>query len=321
MSSESPSLAERLAAHADDALLQALGLPAHDASQPALTALHAGAAFHRLAMLAEVAGSYRAHARLAPDELPFLALIDRAAGRAAPRATAAAYYRLAATAEPQLAEAWYGLARLDEHRGAHDAALENFTRAAELPPHARSPGTAQLRANALYGRACALEMLGRDEEALAAYRAALRLLDNFGVHHRRIAAFLRRHGTIEEAVAAYEKLMAYGHRYFPEFTLPPLAPPPKPPAAPERLEALYVTSDGASVVFCDGAYFRVDPSLMPVTADTVRRQGGAAPGGRVRSVLDRLMRAAGLAQPSQPKPSDGRIRRADNMAAFEPGGA
>lgn len=315
-------LPELLAAYAGAELLARLGLPSYDPAQPALTALHAGAAFHRLAVLREVAESYRRQARLREAELPFLRLLDDCAGPLPPRAMAEQFYRISLAWDDRLAEAWYGLARLLQHRRERDGALDAFTRAASLAAHARASGNAHLRANAHFARACLLEDMARDDEALLAYRQALAGLDHFGVHHRRIADFLRRRGLIGDAVREYEKLMVYGHRYFPEFTLPPLRPEPAPPAAADRLEVLYETSDGAAVVFWHGSYYRIDPALMPMTARELARRHGGRPGllGRLRSVL---RRGLGRGRPGEagadPAEASG-IRKADNMIALEPAG-
>ena len=293
-----------------------LGPPAPDRAQPGLTALHAGASYHRLAVIGEVADAYCRDAALAAEELAYRALLTAPAGGAPPRDAAARFYQVAVALDPGLAEAWFNQARLDQHRGEHAVALAGFGRALALPPHPRASAHAALHANAHFHKACILEGLGRDAEALAAYRAALALLDNFGVHHARIAHFLRHQGLIAEAIPQFEKLMAYGHRYFPEFTLPPLAPAASPAPASATLEVLYEASDGALVVAHAGSYVRVPAGAIPVTperlaaiekADAVV---AASPLRRLRGFVERL--AGGPRPPTLP-------RRADNMAALEPG--
>lgn len=313
------SLVSLIKIHADDVLMTALEFPAYDATQPALTALHAGAAFHRLAVLHEVAESYRTQACLTDADLPFIAIIDAAARGMPARQQAQRFYKMALSWDNQLAEAWYGIARLRQHEGSLDAALDGFSRAAELPHHFRTPGHASLRANAFFGRACILEDLGRDDEALTAYRQALSLLDNFGVHHRRIADFFRRHGLTTEAIQSYEKLMAYGHRYFPEFTLPPLKAPPTLSPTPDTLETLLETSDGASIVFWQGAYYRIPRELVPMASAKLEQlTSSASPPDGLIGIFHRLLGLTpGLSKKSA-RQRDLGIRKADNMIVLEP---
>lgn len=314
------SLAELIKTYANDVLLKDLEFPSHDPAQPALTALHAGAAFHRLAVLREVVESYRTQAHLPDTDLAFLAIIEAAAGGVPARQQAQRFYEIALAWDDQLAEAWYSIARLRQHEGRLEAALDGFSRAAGLPQHPRAPGHASLRANAVFGRAWMLENLGRDDEAVTAYKQAVVLLDNFGVHHRRIADFFRRHGLITEAIQSYEKLMVYGHRYFPEFTLPPLKAPLSPPPAAKQLEALYETSDGASIVFWQGAYYRIPRELMPMeSAELERHTGGASPPKGLVGIFHRLFRLP-LSVSKSTFQRDPRIRKADNMIALEPAG-
>lgn len=314
-------LASLLEEHAGAKLLAALGLPVHDPAQPALTALHAGAAFHRLAVLRDVTESYRTQAGLSDAEMPVLRLLDDSVGQTSPRAVTERFYRIALAWDDRLAEAWYGLGRLHQYRNEREAALDAFARAGSLEPHPRASGNAHLHANAHFSRACLLEDMERDEEALAAYRQALALLDNFGVHHQRIADFLRRHGSSAETVRAYEKLMAYGHRYFPEFTLPPLEAV-TPPAAVERLEVLYETSDGAPVVFWQGGYYRIAPALMPITAKTLAGLGRRPPSTltRLLSLVGGFLGAIPRSPPDSASVAEPGIRKADNMIALEPAG-
>ncbi len=314
--SETPNgLESALAACPATALIRSLGLPEFDTSQPALVALHAGAAYHRLAAITEVAETYCRSAQLAPEELAYLRLLKEPLCGTPPRDTALRFYRLAIAFDGQFAEAWFNAARIHQHLGESHAALDCFSRTISLRPHARAPGHAHLHANAHFHAACILEDLGQDTASLREYRAALAMLDNFGVHHARVARFLRRQGLIDEAIPQYEKLMEYGHRYFTEFTLPPLKVEPR-AEAPETLEILYETSDRAPVVFWAGAYYRLAPSLTPISGARLAKLEAAGKGsaetavGGFRALLRRIGGATVAPQ---------EIRKADNIADLEPG--
>ena len=104
-------------------------------------------------------------------------------------------------------------------------------------------------------------------DALQAYQAALSGLASFGVHHARVARFFRRIGLVAEAIAEFRKCMAYSHRYFPEFMLPPLSAAPS--AEPAPVTPLYVTTAGDVVVFHEGQYLAVPARLWQGSAGAV----------------------------------------------------
>ena len=134
--------------------------------------------------------------------------------------------------------------------------------------HALAPSpSAYLHANAHWERATLLEDVGRDADALQAYRAALSGLGSFGVHHVRVARFFRRMGLIAEAIAEFRKCMAYSHRYFPEFMLPPLSAAPG--AEPAAVTPIYETTTGDVVVFHEGQYLAVPAGLWKRSASEV----------------------------------------------------
>jgi len=248
-------------------LLLSLGHPENDFGQPALASLHAGAAFHRLAMISEVVEAYRREANLPTDEPAYLPLLLQPLAGEPPQATAKRLYRTALRMDERFAEAWFNLARLLQAGGDASGALVAFGRAAALPPHPRAHANAQLHANAHWHIATLLEEVGRDDDALNHYREALARCDNFGVHHVRVANFMRRRGLLTEALTHYERLMTYSHRYFTEYVLPPLAPTSQTTSADTpNLDVLYETSDGFSVVFWNNAYYRLPKEMLPVTA-------------------------------------------------------
>ncbi len=296
-------------------LLLALGHPGEDQGQPALRALHAGAAYHRLAVILETLEAYARHAGLPQGEPAGLCLARQAAGEAPPRASSARLYREALDADDSLAEAWFNLARLQQHAGEREAALAAFGRAADLPTHVRALPHAQLHANAHWHAATLLEELGRDEQALSRYRAAVARCESFGVHHVRYAHFLRRCGRLDEAVPQYERMMTYSHRYFTEFVLPPLRAPVAAATASEALDVIYAAADGAAVVFWNNLYWRVPQEMLPlIAARLAAAQPGAAPQAAGRRA--RLLAAFGRLAFWRRAPA---VRSATAISDFESG--
>jgi hypothetical protein len=97
-----------------------------------------------------------------------------------------------------------------------------------------------------------------------------------------VARFFRRIGLVAEAIAEFRKCMAYSHRYFPEFMLPPLSAAPS--AEPAPVTPLYVTTAGDVVVFHEGQYLAVPARLWrgsagavtAITADMAAAHGAPA---------------------------------------------
>lgn len=246
-----------------DPLLTGLGFPEPDCSQPGLTALHAGAAFHRLALMLDVVEMYARDASLPADEPAYVDLLRRSLRGDPPRVIARRLYRAALRVDERLAEAWFNLGRLLQDAKDQSGALIAYGRAASLPVHPRAQPHAQLHASAHWHAATILEDVGRDDEALARYREAIARCDNFGVQHVRYAHFLRRRGLVAEATGHYQKLMTYSHCYFTEFALPTLIATAAPnPGALSVPEVLYETSLGDAVVFWKDEYYRLPKSIL-----------------------------------------------------------
>jgi tetratricopeptide (TPR) repeat protein len=260
-------------AHANP-ILRGLGAPdparigrARDAG---LFLLHFASAHHRLAIILDVMRYYARQASLDPTDYPALVSAEAACGKRSAHDIAEDAYRQAIALVPTLAEAHFALARLHQLQGKHDLALSGHAKTLEHPVHALASPSAFLHANAHWERATLLEDMGRNADALQAYRAALSGLASFGVHHVRVARFFRRMGLIAEAIAEFQKCMVYSHRYFPEFMLPPLSASPA--AEPAPLPPVYVTTAGDVVVFHEGQYLAVPAGLWErstghVTAD------------------------------------------------------
>jgi tetratricopeptide (TPR) repeat protein len=261
------SLDAARAAHANP-ILRGLGAPdparISETTQAGLFMLHFASAHHRLAVILDVMRHYARQANLDPTDYPALASAEAACGERRARDIAEDAYRHAIALAPRLAEAHFALARLRQLQGKHELALSGFATTLEHPVHALASPSAFLHANAHWERATLLEDFGRDADALQAYRAALSGLASFGVHHVRVARFFRRMGLITEAIAEFQKCMAYSHRYFPEFMLPPLSAAPA--AEPTPVTPVHVTSTGDVVVFHEGQYLAVPASLWPRSA-------------------------------------------------------
>ena len=255
------------AAHASP-ILRGLGAPdparIGEANQAGLFMLHVASAHHRLAVILEVMRYYARQANLDPTDYPALVSAEAACRERSAHAIAEDAYRHAIALAPTLAEAHFALARLRQLQGKRELALSGFATTLEHGVHALASPSAFLHANAHWERATLLEDFGRDAEALQAYRAALSGLASFGVHHVRVARFFRRMGLITEAIAEFRKCMAYSHRYFPEFMLPPLSAPPA--VEPTPVTPVYVTSTGDVVVFHEGQYLAVPASLWQRSA-------------------------------------------------------
>jgi len=110
---------------------------------------------------------------------------------------ALASYRRAASLDPNLAVAHYNLGTLQEQLGDHDAARAHYERA--LACRSSAP--------ALVGRANCLAALGRSEEALAGYRAALELDPECVDGYANLGALLIQMEQYEEALVCIEKAL------------------------------------------------------------------------------------------------------------------
>ena len=248
----------------NDPLLKGLGFPKPDTSQCALTFLHAGAAFHRLAVMLDPIQEYARSAQLPASEPSYLHLVERCLNGELPRSIALRFYRASLRVDAHLAESWFNLGRLLHDSNDLQGALVAYGRASALAPHPRAQSHAQLHASAHWYSAIAYEKLGCQDDALTSYRAALAKCDNFGVDHLRFAHFLRRLGLVREATEHYQKLMTYTHRYFTEFVLPSLyIQDPSLHTSSLAPEEVYQTSSGDKVLFWLGDYYRVRQTSIP----------------------------------------------------------
>jgi tetratricopeptide (TPR) repeat protein len=267
-----------------DPVLRGLGAPSQESisiflsREPALLALHLAATFYRAAVVFEVLDSYSAQACPVVEEFQARAVLIAALRGKAPRAVAATLYHYAGKLAPELAEARYGLARLAQAASEMTQALASFKEVLRLSPHPRSPSHVALHGNAYWECATIFEQQGHDQAALEAYRSATSRLESFGVHHIRVARFLKRLGHLEEAAGHYRRCMTYTHRYMPEFTPPLLSDDAPTPAALVSLDAIYTTQKGECVVFLNGQYVAFDAREWPLdTAGLQRRLSEGLP--------------------------------------------
>jgi tetratricopeptide (TPR) repeat protein len=273
VNNEQPPLSDVALRIAEQPILRSFGAPLSDLifrslrEAPSLVVLHLAAAFHRLSIVLDVLNFYARRTQLPTADFPALTLLIGVLDGEDPNSTAIKLYRRAVDLAPDLAEAHYGLARLAQRTSELEVALSEFETVLRLRPHREAPPHAFLHANAHWERATILECQGRNEEALQAYRAALGGLDTFGVHHIRVARFLRRLGLLEEAAVHFRRCMTYTHRYFPEFNLPPLAPAES--VNSPSMDAIYETQRGDVVIFWQGQYVAVPPEHWPISQEGI----------------------------------------------------
>lgn len=232
-----------------------------------LFALHLGATFHRRAIIVEVMQYYARRRGFSHADFPSLALVTETGSGGSSREYARSCYDFAVFASPELAEAHYNLARLDQAERTYESALTRFRKVLELEPHARATPHAHLHANAHWEMATVCECLGRDADALSAYKVALAGLTSFGVHHIRVAKFFRKMNSVADAISEFRKGMEYSHRYFPEFLLPSLSSAS--PVPPPRVQAVYETTRGETVVFWQGQYYALPAGAWPRGGDDI----------------------------------------------------
>ncbi len=286
----------------------------------ALATLHLAAAYHRLAVVCDVVADYRDLAGQ-PENVPvYAAALSECLGGMAPYYIAKTLYQRAVSDAPSFAEAHFGLARAAMAAGEEATALMHFGRVVDLPAHPDGPAHAHLHANAYWYQANLLEDLGNDAKALECYRNALAKLGNFGVHHLRVAKFFRRLGLGQEAAENFQRCMEYSHRYFAEFSLPPLTPPVKcAPCEPASLDPIYTTSLDETVVFWQGRYFAIPRHQWPLDTRQIQ-QLGQDPGAAIKPT--RIYRfwssVAGRWFGQSRARSEPEIRVADSIAEFEP---
>jgi tetratricopeptide (TPR) repeat protein len=261
------SLNDLAADASQNAILRAFGAPSHEllsdllSKKSALVALHLAATFYKIAIVTEVLDYHSSSMGFPVEHFPVLSLLIAALEGKNARSQAAILYQHAIDCAPELAEAYYGRARLSQAASDVESALTDFETVLQLSPHLDAPAYALLHANAHWERATILEQQGRDEAALRAYRAAITGLETFGVDHIRLARFLRRLGCFEEAAVHYRRCMIYTHRYFPEFILPPLAT--SAPSPPLSVEVIYNTQRGEPIIYWKGTYLALNAHEGP----------------------------------------------------------
>lgn len=252
-------------------VLRQLGFPPGDQGETALVRLHAGAAYHALAVIEDVVVAYEQTGSLSSTEVGYKSLIT-APGEGHPlRDHAESYYRAAIELAPDLAEAHFSLARVHWDRGQLDAAAAVYRKVVGMKPHGRAPSHAPLVANAYWNLGEVHALLGLETEALEAFGEAVERLPTFGVHHVKYASLLRKHGFLDDAMEHFNRTMAYSHRYFPEFVLPSLTDGSAEPAADGPLESLMRLKTGEHVVFWNGRYYAVPEKRYPITGDKLAK--------------------------------------------------
>ena len=259
-----------LSVHKISPLLLELGFPKFNSDWSAMTALHAGAACHRLAVISESVNNYLSQADMGKDELEYLQLLSIDKDFENARMFAERYYQDALNLDDSLAEAWFAIARIFHQDKRLTEALTAYKRTLILQPHPKAPTSAQLHANANWHMATIYEDIGNESLALVYYREAISKCNCFGVHHKRYAVLLRRLGYIEDAMNEFEKMMVYNHRYFTEFLLPPLYPI-ETQVVNEYLDIIFETTTGHLVFFWDNLYWKLNKKSLPVSTSKLMR--------------------------------------------------
>ena len=263
-----PGLAAAITEARESWLLVDVGTPTAEAAasvpEEALAWLHLAVAYLRASIIGDLGEYYCRQSHLDLADLGFGADLARLGGAIGARRQAAEHYSRAAALKPNLAEAHYGLGRVEQlglgRPVDREHALTAFDHCLQHPAHPATPPHAHLHANAHWESAWLLDQLGRTDAALAHYRQALSLLDTFGVHHIRVARFLRRLGLWDEAARHYVICAGYTHRYFPEFILPPLVPAPQ-ATGPAEPDEVFTTPGRDRVFFHGGKYVLVPDEL------------------------------------------------------------
>ncbi len=117
-------------------------------------------------------------------------------------AEAAARYRRAIELYPASQSAYYGLAEVLKQLRKDAEAREAFEKVVELSPDAIARHPYAPNANR-FGRS--LEVLGRWDEAIAAYRQAIELDPKNTTAHNNLGGILANQGQLDEAIACYRR--------------------------------------------------------------------------------------------------------------------
>ncbi|WP_461494816.1 hypothetical protein [Pyruvatibacter sp.] len=306
-----PALDIALEAAAQQPLLNELGAPQksildeREGSDQSLVWLHLGSAWLKMSVIADLAEFYCKSTRTPLEWLGYGQILQEAGGASGIRDEARTCFKAALDANNRLAEAHFGLGRIEQLGGNADQALEHFQTCTGLAQHAHAAPDAHLKANAFWEAATILDDSGRDTEALSCYQSAISLLDSFGVHHVQYARFLRRIGRREEAADHYLACARYTHRYFPEFQ-PPRLGPAAAPASADGLDTIFTTPDGDNVYFHAGQYTLLpageqpnSPAELAKLFEPATADPGAGRRARLINSVTRLLRPK-LNRPSPP---------------------
>lgn len=243
----------------------------------AASAFHqAGVERHRRLFLSEIVADFEASGAASdPAHAAREAgLVDKVDDHA--REAVARYYETAIALAPSFAEPLYNLAALRRDAGRRDEAFALFLQAAAARPHRRAKPHALVAANAFWEAASIAEAAGRLSDAEALFRRALKLNDNFGPEHIRLARLLQCLGKNEEALDHFERITRYSHRYAAEFIEPDYAPderlPQHPDGSPFDPSALTPIADGANPTFYFAhLYFRFSADGGTMNVDQLKQ--------------------------------------------------
>jgi tetratricopeptide (TPR) repeat protein len=247
----------------------------------------AGVLCHRNLLLREITSALEASKSAGdPDSavLRLLAPLDFAE-------RAARYYDIALAFSPHLAEARYNQASIHRSAGRLRDAMRSYEAALTLAPHPMAKAHAFLHANAAWEAAKIAEWMGRAARARGLFRKAMSSGCHFGVDQRRYPDHLDASGRSAAAMAEYDRMMSYSHRYAPEFVTPDFTNEELLPSGPnvdplDPLQAtVAATANGIAAVYFLHLYFSTPISAAVTIAD---RLSAAFRGGPLTHTLTRL---------------------------------
>lgn len=168
---------------------------------------------HRVYLLILIGNEYAAALGVAPDEIAWLAEIEKTTRGRDLLADAARLYEAVIGLEADYRKAWQGVGEVRLLQGNLGEAEKCFERSHAIEP----TGDATLRLAAIR------EMQGNISQAARLYQeSSARMGGELGTYHRNAGRCLRQAGRHAEALAHFEKAMGWSRWLGPEFNMEPL---------------------------------------------------------------------------------------------------
>jgi protein O-GlcNAc transferase len=180
-----------------------------------------GQALEMLGRETEAAGAYRRAIAANPGHIFSLFQLATLLRRLSQGAEALLAYDACAQLAPQEPQVFIQRAACRFETGDYAGALSDFDHAILLVQQAAAAGRQDRRISLpdlFFNRAAALENLGRDVEALAAYDQVLKLMPGAANAWSNRGILLRKEGRMEEAVSSFRRALALDPRHIPART-------------------------------------------------------------------------------------------------------